>query len=229
MTATITKPKLKKSATTKSQSSYKRLHVIIPIQDMLWASQQKPSVTQLWQECWTADPYGSRWMPLTSALGYSTFISAKKILSDSGLFIFKPDKSIHDGRETASWMVKNLHGSRMKEFWEKANSALPKPDTEKRESNTGDSEKDAGCEEMGALYEASILGESKSEQGFCETSRTAQEHLTNSTKEFVRCNSDTQPVISHCEETAHAPLRGASPQTVESVSEKEKDLSRSRG
>ncbi|MEH1873185.1 hypothetical protein [Nostoc sp.] len=30
---------------------------------MLWASQQKPSVTQLWQECWTADPYGSRWMP----------------------------------------------------------------------------------------------------------------------------------------------------------------------
>ncbi|MBD2511836.1 hypothetical protein H6G91_32135 [Nostoc muscorum FACHB-395] len=50
MTATITKPKLKKSATTKSQSSYKRLHVIIPIQDMLWASQQKPSVTQLWQE-----------------------------------------------------------------------------------------------------------------------------------------------------------------------------------
>jgi hypothetical protein len=31
---------------------------------------------------------------LTSALGYSTFISAKKILSESGLFIFKPDKSI---------------------------------------------------------------------------------------------------------------------------------------
>ncbi|WP_341529946.1 hypothetical protein WKK05_11895 [Nostoc sp. UHCC 0302] len=86
---------------------------------MLWASQQKPSVTQLWQESWTAGPYGSRWMPLTSALGYSTFISAKKILSDSGLFIFKPDKSIQDGRETASWMVKNLHGSRMKEFWRK--------------------------------------------------------------------------------------------------------------
>ncbi|QFS51926.1 hypothetical protein [Nostoc sphaeroides] len=70
MTATITRPKLKKSAATKPQSPYKRLHVIIPIEDMLWASQQRPSVTQLWQECWTADPYGSRWMPLSTGMGF---------------------------------------------------------------------------------------------------------------------------------------------------------------
>ncbi|WP_256874738.1 hypothetical protein [Nostoc sp. C057] len=223
MTATITRPKPKKAAAAKPQSPYKRLHVIIPIEDMLWASQQKPSVTQLWQECWTADPYGSRWMPLTSALGYSTFISAKKILSDSGLFIFKPDKSIEDGRETMRWTVKNLHGSRIKEFWEKGDSAKRELDAEKRESNAGDSEIDAGCEEMRALYEASILGKRQSEQGFCEPSRTAQEHLTNSTKEFVRCNSDTLTEISHGDETAIAPLGVASPQTVVSVSEKEED------
>jgi hypothetical protein len=216
MTATITRPKLKKTA-DKAQSRYKRLHVIIPIEDLLWASQQKPSVTQLWQEAWTADPYGSRWMPLTSALGYSTFISEKKILSDSGLFIFKPDKSIEDGRETASWMVKNLHGSRMKEFWEKANA-------EKRELNAGDSEKDAGCEEIRALNQASILGKDQSEQGFQKPSRTVQEQLTNSSKEFVSCVSDTLYEISQVEETAHAPLRGASPQTVQSVSEKEEEL-----
>ncbi|WP_256874793.1 hypothetical protein [Nostoc sp. C057] len=220
MTATITRPKPKKAAAaSKPQSPYKRLHVIIPIQDMLWASQQKPSVNQLWQECWTADPYGSRWMPLTSALGYSTFISAKKILSESGLFIFKPDKSIQDGRETASWMVKNLHGSRMKEFWEKANSASPKPDAEKREPNAGDSEIDAGSEKMGALYEASILGKEQSEQGFWEPSRTGQKLLTNSSKEIVRSDSDTLIENLREEETAHAPLRGASPQTVESVEE----------
>jgi hypothetical protein len=66
MTATVTKPIPKKSAAAaKPQSPYRRLHVIIPIEDMLWTSQQRPSVTQLWQECWTADPYGSRWMPLT--------------------------------------------------------------------------------------------------------------------------------------------------------------------
>ncbi|MCC5654749.1 hypothetical protein LC609_34265 [Nostoc sp. XA013] len=216
MTATITKPKPKKAAATKVQSPYKRLHVIIPIEDMLWASQQKPSVTQLWQECWTADPYGSRWMSLTSALGYSTFISAKKILAESGLFIFKPDKSIQDGRETASWMVKNLHGSRMKEFWEKANS-------EKRELNAGDSDKDAGSEEIGALNQASILGQSESVQAFQKPSRTTQEQFTNSFEEFVNCVSDTLTGNSREEETAIAPLRVASPQSVQSVSEKEKD------
>ncbi|MEH1854067.1 MAG: hypothetical protein V7L11_20860 [Nostoc sp.] len=223
MTATITRPKPKKAA-NKPQSPYKRLHVIIPIEDMLWASQQKPSVTQLWQECWTADPYGSRWMPLTSALGYSTFISAKKILSDSGLFIFKPDKSIQDGRETVKWMVQNLHGSRMKNFWEKANSASPKPNAEKRELNAGDSEIDTGCEEMGALNQASILGKDQSEQGFQEPSRTGQKLLTNSSKEIVRSVSDTLAGNSREEETAHAPLGGASPQSVQGVSEKEEEL-----
>ncbi|QFS52014.1 hypothetical protein [Nostoc sphaeroides] len=223
MTATITRPKLKKTA-DKAQSPYKRLHVIIPIQDMLWASQQKPSVNQLWQECWTADPYGSRWMPLTSALGYSTFICAKKILSESGLFIFKPDKSIQDGRETASWMVKNLHGSRIKEFWEKANSFNQQPDSLKREPNAENTEMNAGSEEMGALNQASILGQSESEQGFCEPSRTGQKLLTNSSKEIVRSVSDTLNEILDCEETAHAPLGGASPRSVQGVSEKEEEL-----
>ncbi|MBN3923129.1 hypothetical protein [Nostoc sp. NMS4] len=224
MTATITRPKLKKSAASKKESPYKRLHVIIPIEDMLWASQQKPSVNQLWQECWTADPYGSRWMSLSTGMGYSTFISAKKILSESGLFIFKPDKSIQDGRETVKWMVKNLHGSRMKEFWEKANSASPKPDAEKQESNAEISEIDAGSEEMSALNQASTLGQSESAQGFQETSRITQEHLTISSKEIVRCISDTPTQNLHEEETAHAPLGGASPQSVQSVSEKEEEL-----
>ncbi|MFN6540408.1 MAG: hypothetical protein RM021_029235 [Nostoc sp. EkiNYC01] len=224
MTATITRPKLKKTTASKKESPYKRLHVIIPIEDLLWASQQKPSVTQLWQEAWTADPYGSRWMPLTSALGYSTFISAKKILSESGLFIFKPDKSIQDGRETASWMVRNLHGSRMKEFWEKPNAENQEPNAEKKEPNAGDSEIDTGSEGMGALNQAPILSQSQSEQGFCKPSRTTQEHLTNSSNELVRCFSDTLTRNLREEKTAHAPLGGASPQFVQSVPEKEEEL-----
>ncbi|WP_341531864.1 hypothetical protein WKK05_38320 (plasmid) [Nostoc sp. UHCC 0302] len=225
MTATITRPKSKKSAAASiPQSPYKRLHVIIPIEDMLWASQQKPSVTQLWQEAWTADPYGSRWMPLTTALSYSTFISAKKILAESGLFIFKPDKSIQDGRETVRWMVRNLHGSRMKEFWEKANSENQQPDSQKQEPNTEILEKDAGSEEIRYLYEASISGETQSEQAFQQPSRTTQEHLTNSSNEFVRCISDTLYEILPSCETAHAPLGVASPQSVQSVSENEVEL-----
>ncbi|WP_275941763.1 hypothetical protein [Nostoc sp. UIC 10630] len=40
----------------------------------------------------------------------------------------------------------------MKEFWGKANSASLKPDAEKREPYADISDKDAGSEEMGALY-----------------------------------------------------------------------------
>ena len=74
------------------------------------------------------------------------------------------------------------------------------------------------------LYKASILGKDQPEQGFQETSRTTQEQLTNSSFEFVSCVSDTLTGNSREEETAHAPLGGASPQTVESVSENDIDL-----
>ena len=127
-------------------------------------------------------------------------------------------------------MVQNLHGSRMKEFWEKANAENQQltaekrePNSEKRELNAGDSKIDAAPEEMRALYKASISGQSEPEQGFQKPSRTAQEHLTNSSKEIVRCISDTLYEILPCEETAYAPLRGASPQTVQGVEELEED------
>ncbi|MHC0068760.1 hypothetical protein ACWATR_38865, partial [Nostoc sp. UIC 10890] len=82
-------------------------------------------------------------------------------------------------------------------------------------------DKDAGSEEMGASYKASISGKSQSEQGFQEPSRTGQKLLTNSSKEIVRSFSDTLTENSREEETAHAPLRGASPQRIESASELE--------
>ncbi|WP_191761873.1 hypothetical protein [Komarekiella delphini-convector] len=163
-------------------------------------------------------------MTFSTNLSYSTFISAKKILSDSGLFILKPDKSIQDGRETVGWMIRNLHGSRIKEFWEQIDSASQEPGSQKQEPNSSNTEMDAAPKEMRALYKASISDKTQSEQAFCERSRTVQEHLTNSSFEFVRCNSDTLTENSREEETAHAPLGVALPQTVEGVSEKEKDL-----
>ena len=215
----------KSSSNRKSESLYKRLHVIIPIEDMLWASQQKPSVTQLWQECWTADPYGSRWMSLNTTLGYSTFICAKKVLSETGLFIFKPDKSIQDGRETVGWMVRNLHGSRMKDFWEEVDSLKQEPDSTKQEANSQSTETRADSEKIRASNQASISTQPQSQQAIQKPSRTSQQHLTNSSKEFVRCDSDTLAQNYREDETAHAPLGGASPSPGISVSESEEELS----
>lgn len=95
-------------------------------------------------------------MPLSTALGYSTFICVKKILCESGLFIFKPDKSIQDGRETVGWMVRNLHGSRMKEFWEKVDAETQQANSKKQQSSAESTEKKAGSEEMRCKYAASI-------------------------------------------------------------------------
>ncbi len=38
---------------------------MIPLDDLKWALSQKPSLQQLFLECWATDPYGSRWMQLS--------------------------------------------------------------------------------------------------------------------------------------------------------------------
>ncbi|GAX38891.1 hypothetical protein [Nodularia sp. NIES-3585] len=83
---------------------------------------------------------------------------------------------------------------------------------------------DAGFLEIDAKNLAYISTQTQSEQAFCEPSRTPQKHLTNSSKEVVRCDSSTQHENSHYEETAIAPLGGASPHMIESVEEKKEEL-----
>lgn len=97
-------------------------HVVISVEDIEWVRTKwkQPSVVALWLDCWQSDPYGSRWMQLSSSLGKSAFSEAKKVLSEAGLFSFKRDTSIRDGRETVCWMVLNHHGSRQREFWQSA-------------------------------------------------------------------------------------------------------------
>ncbi|MHC5611176.1 MAG: hypothetical protein ACYTXA_09200 [Nostoc sp.] len=204
--------------TTKSKQStgskFNHPHMIIPSKDTTWAVNQKSSVLRFWQQCWLADPYGSRWMKLVTNLSDSAFRLGRRVLEAASLFVFRRISIGSDGR-TSVWEVKNLHGARVKDFWQieknKANTASNKADNISIQANT-------------ASNKASTRTQTQSEQAFHQVSRTAQEHLTNSTKEFVRCNSDTQPVISHCEEAAIAPLGGASPLFVQSVSEKEEEL-----
>ena len=103
------------------QDSYRKKfnkpHVIIPIEDLAWIEDQPNSVKTLFINCWMSDPYGSRLQVLNHSLTKSSFKRAKKILANKGLFIFKRDYSILDGREIACWMVMNLHGARRKDFW----------------------------------------------------------------------------------------------------------------
>ena len=104
------------------QDSYRekfgnRPHMIIPQEDSEFIETQNLSTIRLWLQCWRSDPYGNRWTTLNHDLPDSSFRKAKKILADKGLFVFEPKKSMRDGRETAYWLVKNLHGARRNDFW----------------------------------------------------------------------------------------------------------------
>jgi len=103
-----------------SEKRYNKPHCILPIEDMRWVINQSKAIQQLWTECWATDPYGSRFVPFTTALAERTFRLARKFLYDAGLFEFKPEKDTSDTRKTTGWMIINLHGARrIAEFWNK--------------------------------------------------------------------------------------------------------------
>ncbi|MDZ7996068.1 MAG: hypothetical protein RM022_013045 [Nostoc sp. EfeVER01] len=179
--------------TTKSQQStgskFNHPHMIIPSEDTTWAVEQKPCVLRFWQQCWLADPFGSRWMKLMTNLSDSAFRLARRVLEAASLFVFRRISCGSDGR-TSVWEVKNLHGARVKDFWQ----------GEKNEANTASNKADnISKQAFTAINEPDTVIQNQSDQAFCEPSRTPQQHLTNSSKEFVRCDSSApnEAAIAH--------------------------------
>ncbi|MEH2100931.1 MAG: hypothetical protein V7K76_14495 [Nostoc sp.] len=183
---------------TSTTKVFNRPHTIIPEEDTILMLEQKPCVLKFWHQCWLADPYGSRWMKLTTNLSDSAFRFARRILEATRLFLFRRISSGSDGR-TSFWEVINLHGARVKEFWHTKNneavSASNKADTAPNDPIT-------------ASNDQKSLDQIKSEQALQEPSGTPHEHITNSSKEFVMCDSQADG-------TANAPLEGASPLPLE--------------
>lgn len=85
---------------------------MIPLQDLEWAADQKPAIMQLFLECWRSDPYGNRWMPLTTNLKDKTLKQAKSALRKAELFDFKTEMRILEDRRYYETLVINLRGSR---------------------------------------------------------------------------------------------------------------------
>jgi hypothetical protein len=200
---------------------YGRPHVIIPQEDLVWAMQQKPSINQFWQQCWLCDPYGSRWMPLSTSLTDKTLKVAKAALRNKCLFDFKTEMRMLEGKRLYETYVINLHGSRRKEFW--SGGVANYPTSEPEESGGDDDPKPGACADYAGVV--SIPGgvnanptsntETQSEQAFQLGSVSSQKHLSNSSKELLRC--DQESVLP----PAIAPLGGASPASVEEINKRE--------
>ncbi len=230
MTKAKSKPVVNNS-TKRDQSNKARTlpHMTIPTADLDWALNQSPTVLRLFTECWKSDPYGSRWMPLTTTLRDRNLRGAKKILRDAGLFDFKTENRVLEGKQHYETMVINLHGSRTV-YWKQGDNfpfGVGNDSANLGNDNTaiGINSAPIGIKAAeGGSDSAGVELEIITEQAFQNLSGTLQEHLKNSSKEFLRCISSTPNEISQGEETAIAPLRGASPQSVEGVEEKEEDL-----
>ena len=104
-----------------------RPHMIIPQEDSAFIRTQSRATMILWHECWEQDPFGNRWMTLNHSLKSTSFWEAKKVLSERGLFAFKRETSIRDGRETVCWLVINLHGARRNDYWLKSTNLESAP------------------------------------------------------------------------------------------------------
>lgn len=119
---------ISKNTEKREPAKYNKPHGIIPLADISWMTKQVRSIQVLWGECWQTDPFGSRFMKLTTTLKASAFRLARQALSVAGLFEFKRETSIYDSRKTESWSIVNLHGARrIKEFW---NSEIAATDSE---------------------------------------------------------------------------------------------------
>ena len=204
-------------------------HMTIPTADLDWALNQSPTVLRLLCECWKSDPYGSRWMPLTTSLRDRNLRGAKKILRDAGLFDFKTETRVLAGLQHYETMVINLHGSRTV-YWKQGDNFA---------AGVGNDSANLGNDNTAQGIDSAPIGSDRAEGGsdsagvkletiasleFQNLSGTSQEHLKNSSKEFLRCASSTSSSILRDDEAAIALLRSASPQIVEVVEEIKVDL-----
>ena len=119
---------IKSNSTKKIQYSSKQhavaegaLSASVSLSDFDWALSQNPTVYKLWGECWRSDPYGSRFLPLSTSLKKDSLKKAKKFLREAGLFDFKTEMKILENKRYYETLVINLHGARTS-YWQKTES-----------------------------------------------------------------------------------------------------------
>jgi hypothetical protein len=100
-----------------TRPKFNRPHLIIPVEDWEWSSEQQGYIKTLWHECWVTDPYGSRWVKIETSLSKNRFLSARLVLQSAGLFSFKHEETYINKIKQKIWYVKNNHGARCLTYW----------------------------------------------------------------------------------------------------------------
>lgn len=212
-----------------------RSHCKVSIEDINWVRQQPPSVQQLWLDSVAAEQFGGSAHKLDTNLTYKSFQKAGAALTAQGLFQFEEVFGrLPSGRPgLISYRVRNLHGYYNRFYWESSTSAETNSCDEKavhaeEETNApGRDENHPKVEQIQPDLESFQKNGQKSEdlQGFQKPNNVSNNLLTTyqqPTKVVgMVVGSDAPTENLRVEETAHAPLRGASPSHIESASELE--------
>jgi hypothetical protein len=212
-----------------------RPHCKAPIEDIDWVLGQAPSVQQLYLECIRAEQYGGAAHELKTNLTYKSFQKASAILSAQGIFEFEElFGRLPSGRPgLIGYRVRNLHGYYNRFYWESSTSPESNSCDEKavhageKINHAERNQNHPGVEQIHADLETFQKNGQKSEdlQGFQNPNNVANNSLTTyqqPTKVVGRVvGSDAPNENSRVEETAIAPLGGASPPDIQSASELE--------
>jgi hypothetical protein len=212
-----------------------RPHCKVSIEDINWVRQQSPSVQQLWLDSVAAEQFGGSAHKLDTNLTYKSLQKAGAALTAQGLFQFEEVFGrLPSGRPgLISYRVRNLHGYYNRFYWESSTSGENNSCDEKavhaeeKTNAPGRNENHPKVEQIHADLESFQKNGQKSEdlQGFQNPNNVFNYPLTTyqqPTKVVgMVVGSDALARNPREEETAHAPLRGASPSRTESASELE--------
>jgi hypothetical protein len=212
-----------------------RPHCKVSIEDINWVRQQPPSVQQLWLDSVAAEQFGGSAHKLDTNLTYKSLQKAGAALTAQGLFQFEEVFGrLPSGRPgLISYRVRNLHGYYNRFYWESSTSGETNSCDDKavhageKVNQLGRNENHPKVEEIQPDLESFQKNGQKSEelQGFQNPNNVFNNPLTTyqqPTKVVgMVVGSDAPTENPRVEETAHAPLGGASPQRIESASELE--------
>ena len=124
--------------TSVAESVEYRKYAKVSDEDLCWFVEQKPCVQQLWGECLRAEKYGESFNKIETRLSKNSFSEAKREL-DGTRFEFQPiqRRSKSGQYKTTGWKVRNLHGSKIADYWRKSNHNAGNQDSR----STGDFQK----------------------------------------------------------------------------------------
>ncbi len=210
-----------------------RPHCKVSIEDINWVRQQPPSVQQLWLDSVAAEQFGGSAHKLDTNLTYKSLQKAGAALTAQGLFQFEEVFGrLPSGRPgLISYRVRNLHGYYNRFYWESSTSGENNSCDEKavhaeeKVNQSRRNENHPKVEQIHADLESFQKNGQKNEdlQGFQNPNNVSNYLLTTyqqPTKVVgMVVGSDAPTENPRLEETAHAPLGGASPQRIESASE----------